>query len=83
MTEDRIEELADEITAELSAYKKGIGIEDSRSVGGVLEITFSWEQPPFYIEVSIDPRVFQTDTSVQNEIRRQLSAVGLLTRVTN
>ena len=83
MTEDRIEELADQITAELSQYEKGFGIEDSRTVGGVLEITFSWEQRPFYIEVSIDPHVFQTDKSVKDEIRRQLGAAGLLLKVPN
>jgi hypothetical protein len=78
LDEERIEELAAEVAAELSRNVKGFGIEDIEGAAdGAMLITFSWEQQPFFVEVTINPKDHETDESVRAELRRLLSRAGL------
>jgi hypothetical protein len=81
MTKHRIEELADEIAAEVSRNEKGFWIGGVENVEETLKITFYWE--PFYLEVTINPHEHESDESVKDEIRRLLSAAGLQLTVAN
>ena len=75
MTEHRIEELANDVAAEVSLNLKGFGIERVEKIGDALLISFSWKRP-FCVEVTVNLHDHDTDESVKSEIRRQLQAGG-------
>ena len=71
MTDHRIEELANEVAAEVSTALKGFTIQRVDRAEDALKITFFWSDP-LHIEVTINLHDYDTDESVKDAIRRQI-----------
>ena len=71
MTDHRLQELVNEVAAEVRRGFKGFAIERVQRVEHMLRVTFSWSDPA-HIEVTINLNENDTDEAVKDEIRRQL-----------
>jgi len=71
MTEQRIEELAEEVAREVGTKIDGFAIERVVNRPLALTIIISWREP-FHTEVSIKLTEEATDESIKQEIHRQL-----------
>lgn len=71
MTGRRIEELANEVAKETGQTFAGFTIHRAELLPDALVITFSWKAP-FRARINLAIHEYDTETSIKEEIRRQL-----------